>query len=382
MERGDSMEFVGNYKDVEISVTALKGNKTVIMASTFAGEKPLGKVMRYDKTKNRVEIIRPHVIKEYNKHVGVSFSDIRHLFNMSNFGPPPGNPAPYPNHPYNTQYPTSPTGNNTSYPTSPVGNNTPYPNYPPGNNTPYPATYYPTHTGYPSQQPQMMDYSNPGVPQPGTFPPNYPQPGTVPQNYPQPQIGGDCPVPGGNFQPEVCPTAPDISQLQKIPGYEGVTFDNAVLQPPSFPVWEPTDQSRKPVDNLPTLTDDEVHSAVTEYASEHCCYGSAVGRDMQVKEITMMSAFHYKLETFAEKRESAWRFEPYRGQAIDGPSNGPAPAPWDIQALPEQEFKNGTKKYEVPHTAFVKPCHTCVGNARVRCSHCEGNGRVSIFVSI
>ncbi|GFT01330.1 piggyBac transposable element-derived protein 3 [Nephila pilipes] len=71
MERGHSMEFVGNYNDVEISVTAWKDNKTVIMASTFAGEKPLGKVMRYDKkTKNRVEIIRPHVIEEYNKHVG------------------------------------------------------------------------------------------------------------------------------------------------------------------------------------------------------------------------------------------------------------------------------------------------------------------------
>ncbi|GFU37137.1 piggyBac transposable element-derived protein 3 [Nephila pilipes] len=49
MERGHSMEFVGNYNDVEISVTAWKDNKTVIMASTFAGEKPLGKVMRYDK---------------------------------------------------------------------------------------------------------------------------------------------------------------------------------------------------------------------------------------------------------------------------------------------------------------------------------------------
>ncbi|GFT67645.1 piggyBac transposable element-derived protein 2 [Nephila pilipes] len=65
------MEFVGNYNDVEISVTARKDSKTVIMASTFAAEKPLGKVMRYDKkTKNRVEIIRLHVIEEYNKHMG------------------------------------------------------------------------------------------------------------------------------------------------------------------------------------------------------------------------------------------------------------------------------------------------------------------------
>ncbi|GFT00227.1 piggyBac transposable element-derived protein 1 [Nephila pilipes] len=55
MERGHSMEFVGNYNDIEISVTARKDSKTVVMASTFAGEKPLGKVMRCDKkTKNRV----------------------------------------------------------------------------------------------------------------------------------------------------------------------------------------------------------------------------------------------------------------------------------------------------------------------------------------
>ncbi|GFT40125.1 piggyBac transposable element-derived protein 3 [Nephila pilipes] len=73
MERGHSMEFVGNYNDVEISVTTWKDNKTLIMASTFADEKPLGKVMRYDKKiKNRVEITMPHVIKEYNKHMGVA----------------------------------------------------------------------------------------------------------------------------------------------------------------------------------------------------------------------------------------------------------------------------------------------------------------------
>ncbi|XP_035225068.1 piggyBac transposable element-derived protein 3-like [Stegodyphus dumicola] len=71
MERGHSMEFVENYNDVESSVTAWKDNKTVIMASTFAGEKPFGKVLRHDKkTKDRVEIIRPHAIEEYNKHMG------------------------------------------------------------------------------------------------------------------------------------------------------------------------------------------------------------------------------------------------------------------------------------------------------------------------
>ncbi|GFY26897.1 piggyBac transposable element-derived protein 3 [Trichonephila clavipes] len=48
-----------------------KDNKTVIMSSTFAGEKTLGEEMSYHKTKNRVESIRPHVIEEYNKHMGV-----------------------------------------------------------------------------------------------------------------------------------------------------------------------------------------------------------------------------------------------------------------------------------------------------------------------
>ncbi|GFY04066.1 piggyBac transposable element-derived protein 3 [Trichonephila clavipes] len=70
MERGHSMEFVGSYNNVEISVTAWKDNETVIMASTFAGEKPFAKVTRYGKkTKNCVEFIRPHVIEEY-KHMG------------------------------------------------------------------------------------------------------------------------------------------------------------------------------------------------------------------------------------------------------------------------------------------------------------------------
>ncbi|XP_035205370.1 protein SSUH2 homolog, partial [Stegodyphus dumicola] len=126
---------------------------------------------------------------------------------------------------------------------------------------------------------------------------------------------------------------------------------------------------------LPGLSVEEIREAAIQFASENCCYGSGVVRDMQITEIVMISAFHYKLETFAEKRESAWRFVPYNGQSIDGPMNGPAPAPWDVVALPPKEFSDSKAKIEVPHTAFVKPCHTCVGNGRVRCETCHGNGR-------
>ena len=42
------------------------------------------------------------------------------------------------------------------------------------------------------------------------------------------------------------------------------------------------------------------------------------------------------------------------GQPIDGPHNGPAPGPWDLQAHPTHKFKDATTCMEVPHTASVK----------------------------
>lgn len=44
----------------------------------------------------------------------------------------------------------------------------------------------------------------------------------------------------------------------------------------------------------------------------------------------------------------------YTGQLIDGPQNGTAPGPWDIQATPPTMFQNTEQNLEVPHTASVK----------------------------
>ena len=60
--------------------------------------------------------------------------------------------------------------------------------------------------------------------------------------------------------------------------------------------------------------------------------------------------------------------------------NGPAPRPWDIMATPAAMFSDSKMKMEVPHTAFVKPCHTCVGNGRVRCDDCSGYGKVVLAI--
>lgn len=42
------------------------------------------------------------------------------------------------------------------------------------------------------------------------------------------------------------------------------------------------------------------------------------------------------------------------GQMIDGPQNGTAPGPWDIQASPPSLFQDYNQSFEVPHTASVK----------------------------
>ncbi len=62
----------------------------------------------------------------------------------------------------------------------------------------------------------------------------------------------------------------------------------------------------------------------------------------------------YTLETFTEGRSTAWAYEPFRGQPIDGPMNGPAPLPWDIPVHVSDKFMKKAQKLEVPHTASIK----------------------------
>jgi len=51
---------------------------------------------------------------------------------------------------------------------------------------------------------------------------------------------------------------------------------------------------------------------------------------------------------------------PYPGnQAVDGPQNGLAPAPWDVAVSPTTMFVDETKLAYVPHTSQVGPCGQC-----------------------
>ena len=84
----------------------------------------------------------------------------------------------------------------------------------------------------------------------------------------------------------------------------------------------------------------------------------------------------------------AWAKEPFRGQDIDRPINGPLPSPWDVDVVPSCLFAQEEVKREIPHTASVRTCNVCSGFGQLRCikckgkrkkpcAHCLGGGRIT-----
>ena len=131
------------------------------------------------------------------------------------------------------------------------------------------------------------------------------------------------------------------------------------LVPPPPTYYEATGQEppeRAGIADLPTLRDEECRAALVHHAEVTCCWGTRAARNMQINEVRQSSAFRYMLESFCEGRSTGWQYEPYNGQLVDGPANGPAPGPWQIPAVPPKHFEDAAVVIEVPHTASVQPC--------------------------
>lgn len=61
----------GSYEEQMTSFEGVKDNKPVTFLSSYVGAEPVSLVERFDKTnKTRIKITCPHVIKEYNAHMG------------------------------------------------------------------------------------------------------------------------------------------------------------------------------------------------------------------------------------------------------------------------------------------------------------------------
>ncbi|GBM07703.1 Protein SSUH2 [Araneus ventricosus] len=126
--------------------------------------------------------------------------------------------------------------------------------------------------------------------------------------------------------------------------------------------------------DLPSLSDQEIRDLCYEYIQDYCCFGSKFIRDMIITDIKNQFIYHYRLESFAEKRESSDAIFPYYGQPVDGPENGPVPGLWDIPIGDPKWFTEEKRSAEIPHTSRVVTCLTCNGTKTVCCPRCLGTG--------
>ncbi|XP_077870108.1 protein SSUH2 homolog [Saccoglossus kowalevskii] len=200
------------------------------------------------------------------------------------------------------------------------------------------------------------------------------------QSYPPNQgqqpskVLDDDPDENPNPQPP-SPSVPPLEELNQFSGYGNM--DGTPLQPPpsyNEALHLPPPQSQDITTTVPVVSEEQARTALLNHVSQNCCFGSKAANKMKFTNILPSSAFHYSLESYTEKRSPKWAYEPYHGQVIDGPFNGAAPFPWDIEARPPALFQSHTVNREVPHTASIKPCHDCIGLGRKRCCNCRGKG--------
>ncbi|XP_075218578.1 protein SSUH2 homolog isoform X2 [Lycorma delicatula] len=177
------------------------------------------------------------------------------------------------------------------------------------------------------------------------------------------------------------PAVPPLELMDTVPGYENITFEAVVVHPTPPPV-----ETKKPSDHLVTykhlfpipiteITEDQVREALLRHVSKRCCYGTKPAKGLSFNFVQATYAFLYRLETFTERRESAWSFVPFNGNCeVDGSENGEAPLPWDIEVLPKALFESEVKSLRVPHTSSVKACHRCAGTGHIQCPECRAKG--------
>ncbi|XP_022597793.1 protein SSUH2 homolog [Seriola dumerili] len=180
--------------------------------------------------------------------------------------------------------------------------------------------------------------------------------------------------------PEEGPSAPPPGWLDDIHGYQGHKGgqdDNPLYPPP--PAYNPQPELNRntlvPNVRVPTISEDMARDALLKFVESKWRYSSKPARNLTFKELNPITVYRYRLETYTETRTSAWQFEPYNGQVVDGPQYGMSPPPWDVPVTLPQRYTDVVEKIRVPHTSFVKTCHTCHGCGRTRCISCFGRGQ-------
>ncbi|XP_071397983.1 protein SSUH2 homolog [Centroberyx affinis] len=177
--------------------------------------------------------------------------------------------------------------------------------------------------------------------------------------------------------PEEGPSAPPPGWLDDVHGYKGGDGDNPLYPPPPAYTPQPELDRNTLVPNVrvPTVSEDVARDALMKFVESKWTYSSKPARNLTFKDLKPITVYRYRLETYTETRASAWEFESFNGQPVDGPQYGASPPPWDVPVWKPQIFTDRVEKVRVPHSSFVKPCHKCNGCGRTRCTHCHGKGQ-------
>ncbi|XP_040889873.1 protein SSUH2 homolog isoform X1 [Toxotes jaculatrix] len=180
--------------------------------------------------------------------------------------------------------------------------------------------------------------------------------------------------------PEEGPSAPPPGWLDDVHGYQGHQGgqdDNPLYPPP--PAYNPQPELNRntlvPNVRVPTVSEEVARDALLKFVKSKWTYSSKPARNLTFKDLKPITVYRYRLETYTESRTSAWQFEAYNGQMVDGPQYGMCPPPWDIPVTSPQRYTDMVEKVRVPHSSFVKLCHTCKGCGRTRCTSCSGRGQ-------
>uniref|UniRef100_A0A3B4XE39 Ssu-2 homolog n=1 Tax=Seriola lalandi dorsalis TaxID=1841481 RepID=A0A3B4XE39_SERLL len=178
------------------------------------------------------------------------------------------------------------------------------------------------------------------------------------------------------------PSAPPPGWLDDIHGYQGHKGgrESLVLFCSLLGFFSAT-FSNLPLLLVPTISEDVARDALLKFVESKWRYSSKPARNLTFKELNPITVYRYRLETYTETRTSAWQFEPYNGQVVDGPQYGMSPPPWDVPVTLPQRYTDVVENIRVPHTSFVKTCHKCHGCGRTRCISCFGRGQVRCISS-
>src|SRR5690349_8709221 len=99
------------------------------------------------------------------------------------------------------------------------------------------------------------------------------------------------------------------------------------------------------------LSDEEIRLMVAKYVASKPFLASSFIQKMEYQSVVLSFAYHYRLKTMTESRETYYLEVPWLKQVaqVDGPHNGPPPPIWDIVVrLPGAKKRNGSSLLRDP----------------------------------